>query len=157
MTGPYQRAVRHNDGVSQSEQGPDDPVSAEDRERIARRYPPRPGRRLWLVAVVVLAGLVLAWTVWAGLHASADPVRVQVFGYQVVSDFRVDVTLEIHRGTPSDTGSCTVYATSHDSQRVGEKQLVIGPGTAEDVRVTTSVKTFSRAVTAQLENCQANR
>jgi hypothetical protein len=150
--------VRHNGRVTQAvDRGPGDQVSAEDRRRIALRYPPRRGRRIWIAAISVLAALLVIWTVWAGIHQSADPVRVQLFGYHVASDYRVDVTLDIHRGTPSDTGSCTIYATSQDSQRVGETHYSIGPGTAKDIRVKTSVKTFSRAVTAQLENCRANR
>ncbi|WP_245570007.1 DUF4307 domain-containing protein [Acidipropionibacterium thoenii] len=141
----------------QGRQGPTSQCSAEDRERIARRYPPPQGRRLRIAVIGVLAVLLVVWTVWAGVHRSVEPVRVQVFGYHVVSDYRVDVTLDIHRGTPSDTGSCTIYASSIDSQRVGEMHYEIAPGTATDIRVRTSVKTFSRAVTAQLENCQAHR
>ncbi len=150
--------MRHNDGVTQAvHRKPEDQLSAEERQRIALRYPARRGRRAWVAAICVLAAVLVSWTVWAGVKNSADPVRVQVFGYRVISDNQVDVTLDIHRGTPSDTGSCTIYATSEDSQRVGEKKYVITAGTSEDIRITTSLKTFSRAVTAQLEDCQADR
>lgn len=130
---------------------------AQDRERIARRYP-RPRLRLAWIPLACLAGAVLVvWTVWAGVHNSAEPMGVQLFGYNVVSDSRVDVTVEVHRSDPAVHGSCTLYAQSQDSQRVGETPLRIAPGHDEDVRVHASVKTFSKAVTAQLEDCQVAR
>lgn len=101
--------------------------------------------------------LLVAWTVWSGLHHSAEPMRAQLFGYQVVDASRVDVTVDVHRSDPSVPGSCTVYALSHDNQRVGEAPLRIAPAADEDVRIRAQLKTFSKAVTAQLEDCRETR
>ncbi|AXE39427.1 DUF4307 domain-containing protein [Acidipropionibacterium virtanenii] len=131
-------------------------LSPEERERISQRYPRR-RPRLWIPLVCLAGALLVAWTVWSGLHHSDEPMQVQLFGYQVVGDSSVEVTLDVHRSDPSVSGSCTVYALSQDNQRVGETPLRIVPASSEDVRITAHVKTFSKAVTAQLENCQASR
>lgn len=132
-------------------------LSPQDRERIARRYPRPRFRPLWTALVCLAGAALVVWTVWAGVHHSAEPMGVQLFGYQVVSDSRVDVTIDVHRSDPSVHGTCTLYAQSQDNQRVGETPLRIAPGHAEDVRIHASVKTFSKAVTAQLEDCQVAR
>ncbi|AFV88864.1 DUF4307 domain-containing protein [Acidipropionibacterium acidipropionici] len=131
-------------------------LSPQEQERLAQRYPQR-RRRLWIPLACLAAALLVGWTVWSGLHHSAEPMRVQLFGYQVVDATRVDVTVDVHRSDPSVSGSCTLYALSHDNQRVGEAPLRISPAGDQDVRIRAHLKTFSRAVTAQLENCQASR
>lgn len=134
-----------------------DRIGPRDRERIARRYPRPRYRAAWIPLACLAGALLVVWTVWAGVHNSAEPMGVQLFGYDVVSDSRVDVTIDVHRSDPSVHGSCTLYAQSEDSQRVGETPLRIAPGRSEDVRIHASVKTFAKAVTAQIEDCQVTR
>ena len=40
-----------------------------DRERIADRYP-KQCRTPWVILILVLAAVLVGWTVWAGLHLS---------------------------------------------------------------------------------------
>ncbi|MSS46731.1 DUF4307 domain-containing protein [Cutibacterium sp. WCA-380-WT-3A] len=122
------------------------------RERIANRYP-KPRRAPWIILNIVLAAILIGWTVWAGLYHADQPIRASLHGYQAVSDTRVDVTINLHRPDPSVAGSCTLVATGADHVRVGETTVTFPASASKDETIHTSVKTFSRAVTAELQKC----
>ncbi|WCC80413.1 DUF4307 domain-containing protein [Cutibacterium equinum] len=130
----------------------DQPLTDEDRERIANRYP-KQNRTPWVVLILVLAVILIGWTVWAGLHHADQPVRASLHGYQAVSDTRVDVTINLHRPDPSVEGSCVLVATGADHVRVGETTVRFPASSSKDETIHASVKTFSRAVTAELAEC----
>ncbi len=150
---PAPARVRHNGPVTSPR-----PLTDADRERIARRYPGRSSRKvtwvLGILATIVLATALLTWTVWAGLHGSRAPITAQIHGYQVVSATKVDAIIVVHRPDPARPAQCTLYAVSADHQRVGETTVTFAPSTHPDQTVHASVKTFSAAVTAQLESCR---
>ena len=116
---------------------PDHSLTDEARERIANRYP-SPRRAPWVVLIIVLAVILIGWTVWTGLYHA---------------DSRVDVTIKLHRPDPSVAGSCTLVATGADHVRVGETTVTFPASSSQDETIRASVKTFSRAVTADLEKC----
>ena len=127
-------------------------LTVEARERIANRYP-KPHRAPWVIFTIVLAIILIGWTVWTGLHHAEQPIRASLHGYHAVSDSRVDVTINLQRPDPSVTGSCTLVATAADHVRVGETTVTFPASSSQDETIHTSVKTFSRAVTAELEKC----
>lgn len=131
---------------------PDHSLTDEARERIANRYP-SPRRAPWVVLIIVLAVILIGWTVWTGLYHAEQPIRASLHGYQAVSDSRVDVTIKLHRPDPSVAGSCTLVATGADHVRVGETTVTFPASSSQDETIRASVKTFSRAVTADLEKC----
>lgn len=88
-----------------------------------------------------------------GLYHADQPIRASLHGYQAVSDSRVDVTIKLHRPDPSVAGSCTLVATGADHVRVGETTVTFPASSSQDETIRASVKTFSRAVTADLEKC----
>lgn len=135
---------------------PTTPPGVEDRQRVENRYPRR-RRAPWVVVIVVLAAVLVGWTVWAGTHHATLPIRASLHGYTVVSDSRVDVTIALHRPDPSVEGSCLLVATDADHVRVGETTVRFAPSDSKDQTVKASVRTFSRAVTAELESCGASR
>ena len=71
-----------------------------DRERIADRYP-KQCRTPWVILILVLAAVLVGWTVWAGLHHAEQPIRASLHGYQAISDTRVNVTTCIGPTPPS--------------------------------------------------------
>ena len=130
-----------------------DPVLTDaDRERIAKRYP-KQCRTPWVILILVLAAVLVGWTVWAGLHHAEQPIRASLHGYQAISDTRVNVTINLHRPDPSVKGSCVLVATGADHVRVVETTVTFPASSSKDETIHTSVKTFSRAVTAELEKC----
>ena len=114
----------------------------------ARRRP----RWLWPVvaAVGVLIGIV--WASWVAFQPR--PVSAQLYGYEVVDDHRVEVTLNVHRPEPLAV-RCTVYAQAKDHSTVGEKTVTVPADDLEDVRVRISLETERRAVTGVLRTCQS--
>ncbi|MGD3563345.1 DUF4307 domain-containing protein, partial [Xanthomonas citri pv. citri] len=98
---------------------PDRYLTDEARERIANRYP-SPRRAPWVVLIIVLAVILIGWTVWTGLYHADLPIRASLHGYHAASDSRVDATIKLHRPDPSVAGSCTLVATGADHVRVGE-------------------------------------
>lgn len=119
---------------------------------LSDRYGTR-GRRRWLWPVVAVLGVALgvAWAAWVGFQPR--PVTAEVFGYEVVDDHRVDITLNVHRPEPLAV-ECTVYAQSEDHAVVGEKTVTVPAGDRETTRVRIELETERRAVTGVLRMCQ---
>lgn len=107
---------------------------------------------MWVVITVVGVSLAIAWAAWVAFQPR--PVSAQLYGYDVVDDRRVDVTVLINRPDPSIPVQCTVYAQSQDHAIVGEKTVDVAPGTREEARVGISLETERRAVTGVLRTCQ---
>lgn len=139
--------------VTAVHEDPRDGDAQAERLRIARRYPPPRHRRLTVAVVAVLALVLVVWTAWAGLHHSGQQVHAELHGYTVVSDSKVDAVVDVHRRDPSLPVRCTLYAVSAEHVRVGEIPLDVGPSSTTNTRVHASLRTFERAVTAQLEGC----
>ncbi|MGH3456973.1 DUF4307 domain-containing protein [Aeromicrobium sp.] len=119
---------------------------------LSDRYGTR-GRRRWLWPVVATVGVVLGviWAAWIAFQPR--PVTAELYGYDVVDDHRVDVTLNVHRPKPIAV-RCTVYAQSLDHSVVGEKTVDVPAGDRETTRVSISLQTERRAVTGVLRTCQ---
>ena len=118
-------------------------------ERYGR---PRQGGRTAVVAVSALLALAgLTWLGWAAT-SSTPGVDAAVSAYEVVSDARTEVTLQVRR---RETGAvrCEVYAQAEDTTIVGERTVTLaasGPGT---VTTTVRIATERRATTAVVRTC----
>ena len=112
------------------------------------------GRPRWLWPVIAAVGVLIgiAWAAWVGFQPK--PVSAQLYGYEVVDDHRVDVTLDVHRPDPLVV-RCTVYAQAEDHSIVGEKTVTVPADDREDVRVSISLETERRAVNGVLRMCQS--
>lgn len=119
---------------------------------LASRYGTR-GRPRWLWPVVAVIGISLgvAWAAWIAFQPR--PVSAELYGYEVIDDNRVDVTLNVYRPEPVPV-QCTVYAQSQDHAIVGEKTVDVPAGDRETTRVPISLQTERRAVTGVLRTCQ---
>jgi hypothetical protein len=118
---------------------------------LAARYGEDRSRRgtyvLVAVVVAVFLGLVALVTYWL----SASSVASQLTGFAVVSDQRVDVTIEVSRDVGATT-TCVLRAQDVHHQDVGYATVTIPPGRA-DLQATYPLATTGRAATAEVLGC----
>jgi hypothetical protein len=135
---------------------PVEPVPAEsDAARVARRYPPRRAPRwLWIPLAATLGALLVLWTVWAGWHGANPPVAAKVVGFRVVSDTQIDVQVTVQRADVTSRVSCQVKALAITYDTVGQLPFTWEP-TGEELQTRwMTVRTFKKAVTAEMDYCR---
>ncbi|MGA9101725.1 DUF4307 domain-containing protein [Aeromicrobium sp.] len=120
---------------------------------LAGRYGTR-GRPRWLWPVVATIGVLIGivWAAWVAFQPK--PVSAQLYGYEVVDDHHVTVSLNVHRPQPLAV-RCTVYAQAEDHSTVGEKTVTVPANDREDARIRITLETERRAVTGVLRTCQS--
>lgn len=128
--------------------------TAEDRARIAARYPKRTlqdtligiGGAVALMVAVVLVAV-------SGLIRSNPPVAASVRAFDAGTEqTKVDITVQ--RTDPSQKVTCFLYAQAANHERVGEMDVEVGPGTEELTLIHVTVKTVREATSVTLENCR---
>jgi hypothetical protein len=119
---------------------------------LSDRYGAR-GRRRWLLPLVAVMGIGLgvAWAAWVAFQPR--PVTAELYGYDVVDDHRVDISLDIRRPEPVPV-RCSVYAQALDHAIVGERTVTVPAGDRERTRVNIVLETERRAVTGVLRMCE---
>ena len=122
---------------------------------LSDRYGTR-GRPRWLWPVVAVVGVAIGVLAAAWVAFQPRPVTGQVYGYDVVDDRHVAITVTVHRPEPV-TARCTVYAQAHDHSIVGEKTVMLPAGDRKNTRVTITVETERRAVTGVLRMCESGQ
>jgi hypothetical protein len=120
---------------------------------LSDRYGTR-GRPRWLWPVVAVVGVAIAVLAAAWIAFQPRPVTAQLYGYDVVDDHRVSITIAVHRPEPVAV-RCTVFAQAHDHSIVGEKTVTVPAEDRENTRVKVSLETERRAVTGVLRRCQS--
>jgi len=114
----------------------------------------RARRPKWLfpIVAVTLIGIGVAWSVWAALPNVDKPITSQLYGYDVTSDRRVALTVEVHR-TDGGKAVCSVNAQAEDHTIVGERDVEVPDSDEKTVLVRTTVETERRAVAGVLKGC----
>ncbi len=111
----------------------------------------RPGWFWPLIAAIgITIGIVFA--AWVGFQDK--PVTARVWGYDVVDDHLITVSLDVVRPDPLDV-QCTVYAQAADHSVVGEKTVQLHASQQEQTRISIDIETERRAVTGVLRTCVA--
>ena len=109
-------------------------------------------RWFWPAVAAVGIALGIAFAAWVGFQK--DDVSARLWGYDVVDDRTVTVTLDVVRPDPLAV-RCTVYAQAADHSIVGEKTVDVPASQKEIVRVSIDIETQRRAVTGVLRTCVA--
>jgi hypothetical protein len=119
---------------------------------LAARYGTR-GRRRWLWPVVAVLGIGagVAFAAWVAFQPR--PVHGVLWGYEVLDEHRVHVTLDLYRPEPLAV-ECTVFAQAADHSVVGERTFGVPPSAKKNTRVETVIKTERRAVNGVLRDCR---
>lgn len=119
------------------------------------RYGRRTPRRwIWPAVAVLAIAAAIAWAAWVAFQPR--PVNGVLWGYEVLSEHRVRVTLELYRPDPLEV-QCTVAAQALDHSDVGERTITVPAGTKEKTRVTTTITTERRAVNGVLRGCRPSK
>lgn len=118
---------------------------------LEARYGKRRPRWVLIVGAVVAIAAGVTYAAW--LAFQPRPVHGVLWGYEVLDDHRVQVTLDVHRPEPRAV-ECTVFAQAQDHSIVGERTIAIPPGTTENTRVKTVITTERRAVNGVLRGCR---
>lgn len=118
---------------------------------LSSRYGSRQRPR-WFWPAIAAVGITLgvAFAAWVGFQK--DPVTGRLWGYEVISDSQVSVTLDVIRPDPLAV-QCTVYAQAEDHSIVGEKTVDVPASEEEKVRVEIDIETERRAVNGVLRTC----
>ena len=129
-------------------------VSAEDAERIRRRYP-RPRLPRPVVVALVGLGVLIAGSglIWVASVQSSPPVSARISAYTVQSDTRITATLTVDRPDPARPVVCRVLAQSPDFQPVAERLVQVPASTFRVVDVSVDLTTLRRATTAVVKEC----
>ncbi len=128
-------------------------ITAADRERIRRRYPPK---RLSAAAVAVLGLVILAligYVIWVASHKANPPVSGRIDAFSVVSDNELKATLAIDRPDPAQPVKCFLVVQAVSYERVGERWVEIPPGTERVTQVEVSLRTFKRGTAVTVDSC----
>lgn len=111
-------------------------------------------RPRWFWPAIAAVGITLgvAFAAWVGFQK--DPVTGRLWGYDVVSDTQVTITLDVIRPDPLAV-ECRVYAQAADHSIVGEKSVTLPASEDEKVRINVDIETERRAVNGVLRTCVA--
>lgn len=122
--------------------------------RYGSRELPRRTRRLILavaVALVVVAGVVLAVVAWQRLGTS--DVKGELTAYQLVDSQTVSVTIGVTRKDPSQPVVCVVRARSIDGSETGRREILVLPSPHDTVQVTAIVRTTKPPAMGDVYGC----
>ena len=116
--------------------------------RYGRRTPQR-----WVWPAIAAIGIAaaVAWAAWVAFQPR--PVHGVLWGYEVLDEHRVQVTLDLHRPEPLAV-ECIVYAQALDHSVVGERTIAVPAGARENTRVKATITTERRAVNGVLRGCR---
>ena len=115
----------------------------------------RPGTRqaLLLAVLALLAGVTVAWLLWAALAHSRPPVRGGVLGYRVLDDAVVEVRLEVVKD-PAIAAVCTVRARDAQGYEVGRAEVPVPAGEPRRRVVAYRLVTNGEPVSGELRGCR---
>lgn len=122
--------------------------------RYGRQSLPARNRR-WilvaLIALVVVAGVILAIAAWHKF--SNSDVKGELTAYELVGDDSVSVTIGVTRPDPSRPVVCIVRARSIDGSETGRREILVGPSTQNTVQITAVVKASKPPVVGDVYGC----
>lgn len=133
-----------------------DPAAAA-RAAMPQRYgrSSRTGRVALAVVLVAVVGLAAGWLFDAARRGANPDVDAGVSAFEVVSERRTDLTVEVRRAVETAV-TCAVYAQAADKQVVGERTVELPSRPAGTDRFTVSISTERRAVSATVGSCAAS-
>ena len=120
-------------------------------ELINSRYGQQPTSRktIWVLAISGLVAIVsfAAWVAFSQERLSHTDV-----GFSVKDEWHTEVTFDVNKNA-GDVVACNVQALNQQYGIVGWKEVVV-PTEQSAARITTTINTTERAVTALVHGCE---
>jgi Domain of unknown function (DUF4307) len=113
---------------------------------------PAPGSAKWWVVATIGILLGCALAVWWGLASTVGKPSWTVMSYRVIDDRTVDVTYLVSRPTGREV-TCVISALDRSFATVGLIDVHVPGSDASTVKLTTRVRTTTRAVTGVVQSC----
>jgi Domain of unknown function (DUF4307) len=121
---------------------------------MAERYGAKSPRTTWLGigALGLLVVALLVWLVWAAWVNATTSITGQVTSFDVVSQHRIDVTVQIARPN-GNSAECTVEAQAVDHSAVGQVVVSLSASQGSDTLLHATIKTDREATSASVTDC----
>ena len=111
-------------------------------------------RRLLAIALGALAiATAAALAVLGYQRLTAAEVKGDMYGYRVLDDHTVSVTINVTRTDPSQPVDCIVRVRTADGSETGRRELLIPPSESATVQVTTTVASSQPPVMGDVYGC----
>lgn len=112
------------------------------------------GKALSLILSIILAGSLAYVVAQMGRTATAD-VSAQESGGQIISDNRLQASIDVTRRDPSQAAYCIITALDYDKNEVGRREFVIPAGGESVTRFLVDVNTRERGHAAKSYGCSS--
>ncbi|MEB3021229.1 DUF4307 domain-containing protein [[Mycobacterium] crassicus] len=127
-----------------------DPMPARYGDSRASALP----RRLLAITLAALAIATAAALAVVGYQRlTTSDVKGDLYGYEVIDDQTVSVTINVTRPDPSRPVVCIVRVRTGDGSETGRRELLIPPSESATVQVTTIVKSSQPPVMGDVYGC----
>ncbi|MGC0419289.1 DUF4307 domain-containing protein [Embleya sp. AB8] len=113
----------------------------------------RSDRKKLQIAFAVFMVVLVAGTVWIGLHGANPGVRGSIPSFRVTSDSSVEAEVEIHKDADKEA-VCVLRSRDKDGSEVGRRELRFAKGDKHIDR-TETLQTAGKPNTAELEDCHS--
>lgn len=108
-------------------------------------------------AAIVLGTLglaaVVAVVVIGYQRLGTGDVKGDLFGYELLDDHTVAVTINVTRSDPSQSAVCIVRVRATDGSETGRREVLVGPTESATVQVKTTVKSSRPPVMGDIYGC----
>jgi hypothetical protein len=101
-----------------------------------------------LTILIALTTAVIGYQRFEGVDVRGEPAA-----FEVLDDQTVAVTVSVTRKDPARPVVCIVRARAYDGAETGRREVLVGPGSARTVQVTTTVKSYRRAAVGDVYGC----
>ncbi len=116
---------------------------------------PAPGKaRAWVLGTIAIL-LACSIAVWFGLASTLGKPSWTTLSYHVVDDRTVDVTYLVSRPTGRDV-TCVIRAMDKGFATVGLLGVGIPGSESQSVKLTSRIRTTTRAVTGVVKSCSVD-
>lgn len=137
--------------------GQDAPTAAGNRTALpegrygkARAKRPRGWRRLLFGVVALLVSGAIAYVAYSNFGSA--PIEGERVAFAEKPGNAMEITVNVTRDDPNRAGVCVVRVRDKAGAESGRKEVLVQPG-SKNSRVTTTIKSIGRPVTADIFGC----
>lgn len=107
-----------------------------------------------LLVGVLLVGLAVAYLGY--LRFAVQDVEGKALSFDLVDDSTISIGFSVTRADPSNDVVCIVRARSRDGSETGRREVLIPASSAQEVEVTSVVRTSKPPAMGDVYGCSTN-